>query len=261
MRKHSVRSRVLCAVAAMSLTGFVGAASADALDQILQTGIETQRQAQESQERIDRIVDQTNDLLAKYKTVLKEIEGLQVYNAQLERQISNQEREKAEITDSIERVTETERQVMPLMLRMVDALEQFIELDIPFQKEVRMAGIEDLRDLMDRSDVTTAEKFRNVLETYQVESAYGRTFEAYEGTVDIDGQEQIVDFLQVGRISLLYQSRDSETSGAWNNVTRSWEILPSSYRNSITQGLRVARRQAAADRLLPLPIPAPEQAQ
>lgn len=261
MRKHSVRSRVLCAVAAVSLSGFMSAASADALDQILETGIETQRLAQESQERIDRLVDQTNDIAAEYTTVLKEVEGLQVYNQQLERQITSQEREMADITDSIERVAETERQVTPLMLRMLDALEQFIELDLPFQMDVRRKGLEDLRELMDRSDVTTAEKFRNILEAYQIESAYGRTFEAYEGTVDVEGQEQIVDFLQVGRIALLFQTRDGETSGAWNQATGDWEILSGTYRTPILQGLRVARRQAAADRLLPLPIPAPEKAQ
>jgi len=245
----------------VALSGVASAASADTLDQILQTGIETQKIAQESQQRIDKLVDQTNDLHVKYKTVLKEIEGLRVYNRQLEKQISNQEKEMAELNDSIDRVTEVERQITPLMLRMVDALEQFIELDVPFQLDVRREGIERLRELMDRSDVAASEKFRNVLEAYQIESAYGRTFEAYEGTIDIEGQEQNVDFLQVGRIALLFQTRDGETSGAWNQATREWEILPDTYRSSITQGLRVARKQAAADRLLPLPIPAPEKAQ
>ena len=259
MRKNSVRSRILCAVAAMALGGSIGTASADTLDQILQTGIETQQVAQESQQKIDKMVDQTNDLLTKYKTVLKDIEGLRVYNMQLEKQISNQEKEMVELNDSIDRVTEVERQITPLMLRMVDALEQFIELDVPFQLSVRRQGIEELRELMDRSDVATSEKFRNVLEAYQIESAYGRTFEAYEGQIDVEGQEQNVDFLQIGRIALLYQTRDSETAGAWNHATRSWEILPGSYRSAISQGLKVARKQAAADRLLPLPIPAPEK--
>ncbi len=260
MRKYSVRSRVLCAVAGLALSGVFGSAAADTLDQILQTGITTQTQAQESQKKIDKMVDQTNELLVKYKTVLKDIEGLKVYNRQLEKQISNQEKEMADINDSISRVTEVQRQITPLMLHMVDALEKFINLDIPFQLDVRHDGIKRLRDLMDRSDVATSEKFRNVLEAYQIESAYGRTFESYQGSIDIKGKEQTVDFLQVGRIALLFQTRDGETSGAWNNQTRSWEILPDSYRSAIEQGLRVASKQAAADRLIPLPVPAPEEA-
>lgn len=261
MTKQRVKTRVLSAVAAIGLFGAAGTASADTLGDILQTGVDTQKVAQASQQKIDKTVDQTNDLVAKYKAVLKEIDGLKVYNQQLEKQVNNQKREMSELQDSIEGVTEVERQITPLMVRMVDALEQFVALDIPFQVEVRQAGIKRLRDLMDRSDVSTSEKFRNVLDAYQIESAYGRTFEAYEGTIDIDGQAQNVDFLQVGRIALLYQSRDGGSSGAWNNETRSWEKVSDSYRNAITQGLRVARKQAAADQLLTLPISAPEKLQ
>lgn len=261
MTKDLVRTLVLSAVAAIALSGVSGPAAADTLADIVQVGIETNKLAQNSQQKIDKIVEETNDLVQKYKTVLKDIEGLKVYNQQLQKQISNQSREKAELNNSIERVTEVERQITPLMIRMVDTLEQFIELDVPFQIEVRREGVKRLRDLMERSDVAASEKFRNVLDAYQIESAYGRTFEAYEGTVAVNGVEQDVDFLQVGRIALLYQTRDGETSGAWNNTTRTWEVLPASYRNAITQGLKVARKQAAADQLLTLPISGPEKAQ
>lgn len=261
MTKQRVRTRVLSAVAAVALLGNVGAAQADTLEDILQTGIETHKLAQASQQRIDKLVDEKNDLVQKYKTVLKEIDGLKVYNQQLSKQISNQQKEMTEIAGSIERVTEVERQITPLMMRMVDSLERFIELDIPFQLQVRRDGIKRLRDLMDRSDVATSEKFRNVLDAYQIETAYGRTFEAYEGTIEVDGQQQNVDFLQVGRIALLYLSRDGSVAGAWNQTTRRWELLPDRYASSIAQGLRVARKQAAADQLLTLPIPAPEEVQ
>lgn len=261
MTKQKVRTRVLSAVAALSLLGAAGAAQADTLEDILQTGVETQKLAQASQQRIDKIVEETNDLAQKYKTVLKEIDGLKVYNQQLDKQISNQQKEMVELGGSIERVTEVERQITPLMMRMVDSLERFIELDIPFQIETRRAGVQRLRELMDRSDVATSEKFRNVLDAYQIESAYGRSFEAYEGVIELDGQQQNVDFLQVGRIALLYLSRDGSVAGAWNQTTRNWERLPDRYASSITQGLRVARKQAAADQLLMLPVPAPENAQ
>lgn len=261
MTKDLVRTLVLSAFAAIALSGVSAPVAADNLSDIVQVGIETNKLAQASQQRIDKVVEETNELVQQYKTVLKDIEGLKVYNQQLQKQVTNQDSEKRELNNSIEQVTEVERQITPLMIRMVDTLEQFIELDVPFQIEVRRAGIKRLRDLMDRSDVAASEKFRNVLDSYQVESAYGRTFEAYEGTVAVDGAEQDVDFLQVGRIALLYQTRDGETSGAWNNTTRSWEVLPDSYRNAISRGLSVARKQAAADQLLTLPISGPEETQ
>ena len=98
-------------------------------------------------------------MLSDYKIVLKEIEGLRVYNRQLEKQISNQEKEMAQLSSSIDEVTVIERQITPLMLRMIDGLEQFVELDVPFLLEERRDRIERLREIMDRADVAVSEKF------------------------------------------------------------------------------------------------------
>ncbi len=228
------------------------------LNDIVQTGVDAQNQARASQQRIDKLVEETGDLAVKYRTVLKEIDGLKVYNQQLDRQIANQQREIKELAQSIQGVAEIERQIAPLMIRMVDTLESFIELDIPFRIEDRRAGIKRLRVLLDQSDITASEKFRNVLEAYQIETAYGRAFDAYEGVIEIGGMQQNVNFLQVGRVGLLFQTRDGDTSGVWNKQTKSWDLVSSSYRSAIAQGLRVARKQVAADQLLPLPLPTPE---
>ena len=69
-----------------------------------------------------------------------------------------------------------------------------------------------------------------------------------------------VDFLRVGRVLLAYQTQDRARTGFWNKQSRQWEPLPDSYRNAVTQGLRIARKQAAPD-LLRLPVPAAEGVQ
>ena len=50
---------------------------------------------------------------------------------------------------------------------------------------------------MDRADVSTSEKYRRVLEAYQVENEYGRSIEAYSSTVDVDGSQKTVDFFEL----------------------------------------------------------------
>ena len=92
----------------------------------------------------------------------------------MQRQITNQERRIADIDESISEVTVIQRQMMPLVIRMIDGLEQFIQLDVPFELDERMARLEFLRDNVDRSDMTVAEKFRQVLEAYNIELQYGR---------------------------------------------------------------------------------------
>ena len=67
------------------------------------------------------------------------------------------------------------------MLKMIEVMSLFVELDLPFLPEERQTRIIQLQTLMERADVTLAEKYRRILEAYQVETEYGRTIEAYKG--------------------------------------------------------------------------------
>ncbi|MDJ0653868.1 MAG: DUF3450 domain-containing protein [Xanthomonadales bacterium] len=216
--------------------------------------------AQASQERINDIVEQTRDLAGDYKAVVKEIEGLKVYNRLLETQVGGQNREIRQLDESMDEVTVIERQIVPLMIRMIDGLEQFISLDVPFLMDERSGRISDLRAMMERADVTAAEKFRRVMEAYQIENDYGRTIEAYKGVQTIDGGDREVDYLRVGRVGLYYQTLDTQYSGAWDQSARSWTDLGNTARAEIRDGLRIARKQTAPD-LLTLPVGAPEAVQ
>ena len=151
-----------------------------------------------------------------------------------------------------------QRQMMPLVIRMIDGLEQFIQLDVPFELDERMARLEFLRDNVDRSDMTVAEKFRQVLEAYNIELQYGRGVETYSDTIEINGVVRDVDFLRVGRVSLVYQTTDGKESGVWNVSTQSWDPLPSGdYATAIRKGVRIAKKQATIE-LLNMPVAAPE---
>jgi hypothetical protein len=146
----------------------------------------------------------------------------------------------------------------PLIIRMIDGLQKFVELDVPFHMEEREQRIAFLRANLDRSDVSVAEKFRQVLEAYKIENEYGRKIDAYKGSVEIDGKERDVNFLRVGRVAFLYQTTDTELSGAWDQRSRSWVSLDrGEYRNAIMKGLRIARKEASID-LMNMPIAAPE---
>ena len=162
-----------------------GVAQAQSVNNILDAGERNIRLAQASQDRVDKIVEQERELVDQYNTINKEVDGLKVYNSLMDRQIQNQVEEMAKLAQSIDQVTVMERQIMPLMLRMIDGLEQFISLDIPFLEEERTNRVEKLRDLMERSDVSVAEKFRNVFEAFSIENDYGRTISTYKGALTI----------------------------------------------------------------------------
>jgi hypothetical protein len=256
---HRLKTGLIAAlVATGTLLGAVAAVQANNLDAVLKVGNAKNEAARKSQAKIDRLADETRDLLSDYKTVVKQIDGLKVYNARLQRQIDNQMKRIAEIDDSIAQVTIISRQMTPLVIRMIDGLEKFVELDVPFHLDERQQRIDFLRSNLDRSDVSVAEKFRQVLEAYKIENEYGRKIDAYKGSVEIDGTERDVNFFRVGRIALLYQTTDTEISGAWDQASRSWVPLDrGEFRNAIMKGLRIARKEASID-LLTLPVAAPE---
>ena len=256
MINHRLKHVLLAAAAA--LLGAALVVQADTLDDILEVSASKTDAAKRSQARVDRLADETRNLLDDYKTVTKQIDGLRVYNARLQRQIDNQLRRIAEIDSSIDQVTVIQRQMTPLVIRMIDGLEQFVAMDVPFNLDERRARIAFLRTNVDRSDLTVAEKFRQVLEAYNIELQYGRGFETYHDTIDTGTGPRDVDFLRIGRLALVYQTTDGGEAGVWNNQSRSWQPLPTGdYAAAIRQGVRIAKKQATIE-LLNMPIAAPE---
>ena len=228
------------------------------VDQVTDAGEKRADAGAAEQRRVEQIADQTADLLNDYNTVSKVVDGLVTYNTLLQRQINNQEEEMAALNESIKNVALIERQIVPMMTRMLDGLEVFIELDTPFLLKERTERLARLRDMMERSDVSSAEKFRRVIEAYQIENDYGRTIEAYKDTVDIDGVTQEADFLRIGRVSLAYQTVGGGTTGAWDKDSGQYVKLDDAeFKNQVAQGLKVARKQVAPD-LLVVPVAAPK---
>ena len=176
--------------------------SSQSLDQVLKGQQGRTRLAQESQERIDQVVKKTRSLEDRFKATLKEIEGLKVYNTLLGLQVENQKDKMEDLRASIDQVEVINRQIVPIMTQMIEGLDQFVALDVPFLLDQRQERVAKLQELMERDDVSVAEKFRKVTEAYQIENDYGSTIESYIDTLTIDGATREVDFLRVGRIGL-----------------------------------------------------------
>ena len=252
-------SRRLSAGLLVSIAGLiVGPVAAETtLDDVYSVAEAINEDARASQAKINDVADETNDLLNQYKAELKVNDGLRVYNRQLERQIANQERQIATLNKSIDDVTVIQRQIVPLMWRMIEGLDQFVQLDLPFLMEERRDRIDRLKDLMERADVAVSEQFSQVLRAYQIENEYGRTLTPYTGEIEVEGQTRIVDILQVGRVALLYQTTDGSETGFWNKQSRQWEVLDDSFTTPTRNGLKMARKQLTSG-LFVVPVHAPE---
>ena len=197
-----------------------------------------------TQEQIVKLDEQTRILLADYQSTSKEYDSLKLYNDQVQKIINSQIEEIESILQKIDELDKTNQRIVPFMLRMIDGLENFIQLDLPFLQTERKSRLDNLKLTMDRGDVSTSEKFRLIIEAYKTELEYGRTIESYRDNILIEGIETSADFLRIGRIALTYLTVDGSKGGYWDTNTSSWEEATSSIKRSTADALKVASKQA-----------------
>lgn len=232
---------------ALLLTSLVSTAQLQTAVQVVN---ETNAQAKQAQDQVNRLNDQTEELLVQYRTVLSEIDSLTVYNQQLEAVVNDQNLQIQSMNDQMAELESTNRAIVPLVIEMVDMLGRMVEADIPFKIKERTNRVVQLENILDDSNVTTSEKYRKVTEAYQIELDYGRSVSTYQGDLESGIK---VNFLQIGRTALLYQTLDEKKSGWYNPQSGSFEDLPSQYNTAIKEGIRIAAKQAAPN-LVGLPI-------
>jgi hypothetical protein len=242
-------------VALMAVSGSV---LAQTVDQVLQAEDRRLELAQQSQERINNTVEGTRSLEDTYRAINKEIDGLKVYNRLMTAQTSGQEAVLEDISISMSQVDMINRQIFPLMERMIDGLEQSIALDVPFLMEERTNRINDLKDIMERSDVSVAEKFRKVMEAYQIENEYGTSSETYTQALTLNDVTRSYNILRIGRVGLYFQSDDAEITGRWDHQAKEWKT-DNSARSEVRKGIRIAK-QLIAPELIVIPVAGPSEA-
>jgi hypothetical protein len=248
----SSRTTVTAVITAV-VVGVTGSVFAQSVDQVLQAEQRRVQLAQASQERINTVVEGTRSLEDQYRAINKEIDGLRVYNRLMTAQTDGQQSVLEDIALSMDQVDVINRQIFPLMERMIDGLEQSINIDVPFLLDERTDRIVTLKDIMERSDVSVAEKFRKVMEAYQIEMDYGSSSETYRQSLSVEGSPRDYNMLRIGRIGLYFQSVDSRITGFWDPDTREYTILGNEYRNEIKKGIRMAKDLIAPELLL-LPV-------
>lgn len=239
----------------------VGVTQAQDTERLLNATItaqaQTDTQSQRSQQAVSRLADESNEYFADYRVVVQQLDQLKVYNRNLEQLVRDQQREKASLSSQLENFGNIEEGIVPLMYELVASLKTFVQFDMPFLQSERSSRLQRIEANLERSDLTVSEKYRQIMEAYQIETAYGRNIEAYPGTLQIDGVDRKVDLLRIGRIVLAYQTPDQAETGYWDKRAKRWTAADNKFRRAVTLGVRIAKKQAAPT-LLELPLPAAE---
>lgn len=254
-----MKSYTLIAAILLSLPSFALPSRAASIDSVLKEQKAADTAAAAAQAKIDQLKDQTHDMAVKYRESLASAESLEKYGDQLNIQVESQNALLREMKGQLAEIEITQRNILPLMEKMIATLDQFVQLDVPFLLEERTTRVANLQALLGRSDVSTSEKYRRILEAYQIELEYGRTLDAYSGKLGDGDGARTVEFVRLGRVSLLYQTLDGRETGYWDATQKAWVVDPRGARD-VKRALAVAKKVGAPD-LVTLPVPAPVEVQ
>ena len=240
-------------ISVITLIFSVGINAQDIVDETLNTQVNANVPGVVAQKEIDNLDEQAKKLYYEFKDTVSEYEGLKRYDDQLEKIVFSQEDEIRDIINQIDSLDNVNKEILPFLKETVDSLRKFINLDMPFLKESRVARIDDLDSIILQSNVTTAEKFRKVFEAYQLEAAFGNTIETYPGFIELDDQTITVDYFRIGRLGWYYRSANGRETGYWDKFNEAWVHSNGELNDEIKLALDIANRQTPPN-FISLPV-------
>jgi len=245
---------------ALALTAIGFAAPAQEVEPAIEASRQAAEDTRQSQEQIDQIDSRIQQLLGDYRAYLRQLEQLERYNESQRRQVAAQRNEIESLTEDINNIASLQRAVQPLMQDMVDALARMVEADLPFLVDERTARVARLENMMEDPASSPAQRYRMIIEAYQIEAEYGRTIEAYRSDVETEGRlYEDVDVLRIGRLVLIFKTDDDQVLKRYEPESGTWVDLDKSFLRDVKTAMRVAREQIPPD-LLYIPVSSPESA-
>ncbi|MEL7545737.1 MAG: DUF3450 domain-containing protein [Pseudomonadota bacterium] len=230
------------AIAAAMIAGLTLPALAQSqLGQAISEGEQATRRAEQTQVRINQLDDERSDMVGEFRTLLQRKQAAELYVRQQEKVIESQEREKESLIDQLGRVDEITAQTVPMLQDMVSDLELFVDADLPFKIDERRGRIERLKTAMESADVPIVEQYRLIVEAYKSEMEYGRTVQTWPETVQVDGNDVMVDMFLYGRVALVYLSPDRRHAARFDRATGEWVDVPSSFKDEVAAAIRQAQ--------------------
>lgn len=206
------------------------------------------------QKNINKIANQTDSLYEEFLNVKKELDEQKSYNKQLKLITDTQSQQIPKLKRQLKDLEETKKKIIPLMFEMVDTLDKFIHMDIPFLTEERNQRIKNLKSYLSNPDISISETYRAIMSSYKIEYNYARTIGVYRTQLDpANKNSPIVDFLRVGRVGLYYQTLDKKKSAVYDLNLKRWVSLDESYNSKIDNAISIARKKHTPD-FFTLPI-------
>ncbi|MBL6903773.1 MAG: DUF3450 domain-containing protein [SAR86 cluster bacterium] len=224
----------------------------DLIEEAIKIEASSASAAADRQSYIDNIDTQIITLIGDIQFLSQQLDLTNIYNRQMQELINSQNNEIISINEQMVELDNTNRGILPKLEEMVLTLESIIQNDIPFLLDERFARIQDLKEILLQSNISTSEKFRRVFEAYQIENEYGRTIESYRDEIDVDGVKYNVEIFRLGRVGLYGRTSDGKYNAMFSKKENQW-IKQKGIDNELVVALKIARKELPPS-LIKLPV-------
>lgn len=224
--------------------------------ELVEEASEAQRAQAELQVRIDAADDASREMLVELRRLEAETRRLRADSESLAPRLERQAERLATREAALDALAETREALPAVEQGLLSRLRAWVEADLPFLKQERLARVEGLVNGMADPDLSTAERLDRTLAAWRAELDYGRELDAWRGILKEGEVRREVDFFRLGRVGLYYLTPDGHQGAVWRSDEQRWQPLAEAERVELRHGLRIAREQRAPE-LLTLPVSHP----
>jgi len=221
--------------------------------ELIKIQLNSQNSSVDTQDKVDKIDDQTALALQAFQNTLRETVLTEKYNQNLSTQIKHQQQQLNTLMEQRISLVQVRQKLDPMMNNMITVLNDFIAADVPFLWQERQLRIDALKIIKNNPEITINEKIRRILEAYQIEVSYGYDIESWQESLPYNESKQLVSLLRIGRLALYYVTPDKQSGGVWDQKNRQWLPLKDSDMAKVMTAIKVANNNASPQ-LLSLPV-------
>lgn len=229
-----------------------GPSNEELLEQAISIEASSSNAAADRQDYINRIDSQIIELIGDIQYLSQQLDLTNIYNRQMQELITSQNNEIESINQQMVELDNTNRGILPKLEEMVLTLESIIQNDIPFLLTERNLRVNELKEILMQSNVSTSEKFRRVFEAYQIENEYGRTVESYRDEISVEDNLYNVEVFRLGRVGLYARTSDGNFNAMYSKKEKKW-IKQKGIDSELVTALKIARKELPPS-LLKLPV-------
>lgn len=223
--------------------------------QVRQTEASAQKLAQQVQAQVDKLDAKRQADFNAWRQAKHELMALEAYNQRQAKWNNSLETELTSLGEQLNSLDTTRAELEPLLEQMLTRLTEFTRYDLPFNTIAKETKLASLEQLLQRVDVSLAEKLRQLLTSYRQEVEAGRSLEVNQEFIQVAGNPSASrhSLLRLGRLGLYALSEDTTQGYVWQAQQKIWQELNPSQTKQLKQAIYLAETQGLPQ-LLQLPL-------